>query len=480
MLWKKVDRFVEREQLLTREDKVLLGLSGGADSVCLARYLVSVRDRLGTDLLAVHVNHGIRGGEADRDQEFVRDLCENLDLDLELVKADIPGLAARQGLSLEEAGRDFRYQCFSDLARTHGCNKIAVAHHGNDLAETMLFRMVRGTGPAGLAAMEARSGSRIRPLLCLNRKEIEDILERLGQAYVEDSSNNCTDYSRNYIRQRIVPELETINPGFLDHMRRLSFLEADQRNYLAQVLDSRLGQVLELDRSRAFISEEAYRGLLPYERGEALRRMLFHVCGKRRDIGHIHVEILDRLMGLAPGRRNDFPYGIRARRTGQGLLVTGPAGPGDPAPSGETWDRQLPPLKEGEDLLLSLGEGKPVLLLRLLDRMDGDIPKNNCIKYFDYAKIKSTLWLRTCRPGDYFILDQAGHRKKVRRYYIDEKISPEEREKILLLADGAHVLWIPGRRSSEGYRIDEGTAKVLRAEILGPGCGRPEDITSYL
>jgi len=473
LLWEKVTSFVEKEELIQRGDRILLGLSGGADSVCLARYLLAVRKELGTDLLAVHVNHGIRGSEADRDECFVKEFCSRWGITLKIIAVDVPGMAEKKGLSLEEAGRISRYETFDRVALDCGCSKIAVAHHANDLAETMLFRMVRGTGPFGLAAMTARSGSRIRPLLCLTRKEIEEILNRLGQNFVEDSSNRCTDYSRNYIRHQTIPGLEAMNPGFIEHMKQLAFMQAEQNAYLEEMMDRRLCKLVKLEKGRAWIDEEAFKGLLPFEKKEVLRRMLFHVSGRRKDIGHVHIRILEQLMSLPAGKRSDLPYGVMALRLDQGLLLTQMNDGSRLAKErdeSEMADPGLPvdlKILEREGILGPIFTGRgPGLLFRLLEWGGQDVPKSRCVKYFDYDKINSALIIRPSISGDYFFLDTLGRRKKVRRYFIDEKIPLKDRGNITVLAEGNHVLWIPGHRSSEGCRVNTDTRRVLRVEML--------------
>lgn len=473
MLWKKVDSFVKKEELIQQGDRILLGLSGGADSVCLARYLLTVREDLGTDFLAVHVNHGIRGSEADRDEGFVREFCAHWGIELEVIAVDVPTLAKTEGLSMEEAGRTARYETFDRLSLARGCSKIAVAHHANDLAETMLFRMVRGTGPFGLAAMTARTGSRVRPLLCLTRREIEEILNLLGQNFVEDSTNRCADYSRNYIRHRIIPELEAMNTGFIEHMKQLAFMQDEQNAYLEEILDRRFCNLLQLEEGRAWIDAQRFKELLSYEKKEALRRMLFHVSGRRRDIGYVHIRILEQLMSMAAGKRSNLPYGVKALRTDQGLLLTKTGGEKRSAKDSSKSEEADPGLvvdlkileREGKLGPLYAGKG-PGLLFRLLVWDGRDVPKSRCVKYFDYDKINSALRIRPSISGDYFFLDTLGHRKKVRRYFIDEKIPLKDRGDITVLADGNHVLWIPGHRSSEGCRVNADTRMVLQVEVL--------------
>ena len=171
-MWKKIDAYVEKYEMLRPGESVVAGFSGGADSVCLLRYLLSVRERGDIKLYAVHVNHQLRGEEAERDQRFTEAFCRQWKIPLLVFTKDVTAESKKQGCSLEEAGRNVRYRCFAEAAQQWNCDKIAVAHHQNDLAETMLFRMARGTGLRGLAGIKPKNGQVVRPLLCLNREVI--------------------------------------------------------------------------------------------------------------------------------------------------------------------------------------------------------------------------------------------------------------------------------------------------------------------
>ncbi|MBQ7636234.1 MAG: tRNA lysidine(34) synthetase TilS, partial [Lachnospiraceae bacterium] len=227
---KKIIDFCREKKLLDSGDGVLMGLSGGADSVCLLFMLNSLREEMELTIRAIHINHGIRGEEADRDEAFCKAFCEKLKVPFEAVHADIPALAKEEGLGLEEAGRKFRYDIFKERAKALGLNKIAVAHHMNDSAETMLFQMVRGSRLNGLSGIRPQNDNIIRPLLCVTREEIEEVLAENGLEYVTDSTNLSSDYTRNYLRNEILPALEKLRPNACRHM-------AETAAYLARVAD---------------------------------------------------------------------------------------------------------------------------------------------------------------------------------------------------------------------------------------------------
>ena len=204
----KVARFLEHERLLTAKCRVIAAVSGGADSVCLLRVL----KQIGYDCIAAHCNFALRGEESDRDEDFVRKLCQDLDVELHCIRFDTRSYAATHKLSIEMAARELRYRWFEQLRIQCRAEAIAVAHHRDDAIETCLLNLLRGTGIQGLTGIPARNGAVVRPLLAVDRREICDWLQSIGQSYVTDSTNLENDYTRNKIRNRLLPLLEEINP----------------------------------------------------------------------------------------------------------------------------------------------------------------------------------------------------------------------------------------------------------------------------
>lgn len=223
----KVKKTVEMYGLIDKEVRsVAVGLSGGADSVCLADILSKLKDDYGIILKAVHVNHNIRGEEALRDEEFVKDFCRKRGIELLCFSVDVPSLAKQRRLSLEECGRQVRYECFEKA----GCDAVAVAHTLSDSIETFLFNLARGTGAKGLGGISPkRSPNIIRPLIECTRAEVEGYCEKNSLEYVTDSTNLSDDYTRNHIRHKLVPNFEKINSGFEEAFKRamLSIREQD-------------------------------------------------------------------------------------------------------------------------------------------------------------------------------------------------------------------------------------------------------------
>ena len=196
----KVRAYIEKQHMILAEDHIIAGISGGADSVCLFFVLLDLRDRMGISFTAVHVNHGLRGEAANRDEEFVRELCGQYGIPLEVFRVDLESISKKRKQSLEECGRNIRREAFEQIRERCGGTKIALAHHQNDNAETLLWNLARGTGLTGLGGIRPVNGRYIRPLLCLDRNEIEDLLRQRGQGYCTDDTNGDTEYTRNKLR----------------------------------------------------------------------------------------------------------------------------------------------------------------------------------------------------------------------------------------------------------------------------------------
>ena len=521
--WERVDSFVRQWKMVKEGDAILLGISGGADSICLARYFLARRETFSLKLYAVHINHMLRGEEAKRDEEFVRDFCREWNLPLNVEYRNIKEESRRKKCSEEEAGRIARYECFEKYAAEYHCEKIAVAHHQNDAAETILFRMLRGTGAQGMAGILPVNGKIVRPFLCLDREEITDILQNTGQDYVNDSTNKSEEYSRNYIRHRILPEMEHVNQKATAHISELGMQMQELLAYITPRMEKLYeDQVTENEQGELFLSESAFARMSLFEQKEMLRRMLFEISGHRKDISLVHVEQLLALMANKEGKQQNCPYGVLARKGKDGLLLmklsdaeqdahkrrnreknkrdysetekiftkdmNGKKENGDCLESKKSNNRlenKMQPIyismssesKIEETILLSYAGYLQISgeKARFTDKLEvhfsilpwngGKVAKRDCVKYFDYDKMKCKPCLRTRDTGDYFIMDKEGRRKSLGRYFIDTKIPASDRDGQLLLADGSHIMWIIGGRISEFYKVSSETKRVLKVSV---------------
>ena len=463
-LTERVRKTIKEHHMVKPGDRVMAALSGGADSVCLLRILVQLRDILGIRLRAVHVHHGLRGEEADRDSRFAEELCRELSVPFSLIYADVRGLADREGISEEEAGRILRYESFESEGKKWESEepgagtssvKIAVAHHSGDQAETILHNLFRGSGLGGLKGMPYVRGNVIRPLLDVSGEEIREYLRERGFSWKEDSTNHTDHYTRNRIRREILPAVEKrINPGAGANILRMGKLAAMADSYLRQQAGRWL-EIWALDENNGtrsiFLPEKPFKEADAILQLYAVMEVLKELAGSSKDLGLVHGQATAELFDRQPGRRIDLPYGLEARREYGGIRIGGIK-----AFSGK--NREKEGASEGLDFL-----PKPVFTV-FSYKKGLSIPKNMYTKWFDCDKIKGTPVIRTRQPGDELALSPGVH-KPLRRYMIDEKIPSELRDRIPVLADGNRVMWVIGYRISSDYKIDEATKRVFQAEL---------------
>ena len=477
----KILETITREGLAGAGELVVAGVSGGADSICLLSALLELEERLGIRTAAVHVHHGIRGPEADRDEDFVRNFCGSRGVPLLVCRRDVPGLAKLRGLSLEEAGREARYECFQEALGALSGDRLAVAHNQDDNAETVLFHLLRGSGLKGLSGMDYQApfplrrpacpsaglqeGKRIlvRPLLDVSRAEIEAYLREREISFCQDSTNASEEYDRNRIRLHVLPEARKINGAAVANIVRAAGMLKETERFLegrAQTWLEREGTFLP---GEVRLSGEAFSAVEPALSGLILRRALERLTGSLRDVTKRHTDSIFKLMEKGTGRRISLPGGVTARNEYGILVLSGGKAGRAPKECGEEERLLFPEERWKEEEIF----GKRIRY-RLVWREPGQKnPENRYTKWFAYDKIKGNLSLRGRRPGDWFQAFANGGRQTVKAYMINEKIPSRERERIPLLAEGSHVLWIVDGRVSEAYRVTEECSRVLELVVFG-------------
>ena len=468
---KKVKFFMEKHHMIEEGGRIVAGVSGGADSVCLLLLLAKLRENMSFSLEAVHVEHGIRGAESLADAEFTEELCRNLKIPCRRYTVNAVTYAEETGESLEEAARELRYDCFRRACAGEPAAKVAIAHHGDDSAETMLFHLARGTGIRGLSGiapvMDMGGIQVIRPLLCLTREEIEAWLEEREQPWCTDVTNGDVTYSRNRIRSQVLPGLKLINNQAVLHMTETARQLREICAYLDEAaLQAGQGayEIIEIDEKNRQIRVfcEAFHKIAPVLQTNLLHQLIGMLAGSRKDITSGHVEQVRQLFFGEVGRRISLPRGITAERTYETVDLFFVWKEKEKEAALQPFCRML--AIPGETLC---GNGMR-FRVKVMD-FDGNfekIPEKRYTKWFDYDKIKNTVWLRTRRPGDYLQSDREGGHKKLKRYFIDEKIPAKDRDQILLLTEESHVLWVIGHRISEAYKVDRGTKRVLCVQCV--------------
>ena len=461
----KVIRTIKEYHMLAPGDRVIAAVSGGADSVCLLALLWGMKKEWKLELEAVHIHHGLREQEADRDADFVRELCAGMGVGCHIIRVDVGQFAVESGMSVEEAGRYLRYEALEQEAqalegRKGGPVKIAVAHHSDDQAETILHNLFRGSGLSGLKGIAYVRGRIIRPLLDLPRAEIISWLREKGYSWVLDSTNASDHYTRNRIRRRLLPLIEgEVNQGAVGNILRMGRLAGQADEYLRDQGKCWIGKHVKEQQSghqghqlgRQW-HQPQYPApvLLPctplMEEPEIIQsyvvmELLKQLAGSARDLGWIHVQQVLGLCGRPVGKEVHLPYSLTARR-GYGDIILG---------------RNISPEEDG-------GMGLPEVELEVFPYKKGThFPKNMYTKWFDCDKIEGTPVVRTRRPGDYITLAD-GSRKALKRFMIDEKIPRQLRDQVPVLAEGSHVMWVMGYRISEFYKIGPGTTRILQAK----------------
>jgi len=468
----QIFEYCEKHHMLEEGDGVVMGVSGGADSVCLLFALLELQPKWNLRLHVVHVNHGIRPDAAE-DAAYVKQLCEERGIPFYLYEVSVEEVAKERGCSTEEAGRQVRYETFAQVMGEANCQKIAVAHNRNDRAETMLFHLFRGTGLTGLAGIRPRREQIIRPILCLSRTEIEEFLKERGIAYRHDSTNDEDDYTRNKIRHHILPYAEQeIVQGSVGNMIRTADILAETEQYIEeQVQMARRDCVTTIPEEipRFLLNQTAFCSLHKFMKKRLILELLKELSPEHKDIAAIHVEDVCLLFAGEGNREIHLPYGIRARRQYGELYLERPT---ECYTSYEFEDIIIRQSEITEDeKMFPLGCGRRIYMKCLdLDKNPinlQDIPKNQYTKWFDYDKIIGCLVLRNRKGGDYLSMrcGEALQHKKVKNYMIAEKIPKICRGQIPILAEGEHVLWLVGYRISEYYKVDENTKRILQVRF---------------
>ncbi|MBQ4059376.1 MAG: tRNA lysidine(34) synthetase TilS [Lachnospiraceae bacterium] len=497
----KVEQYTKKWNMMEKGDRIVVGLSGGADSVALLLVLQSLKKIYALELFTVHINHGIRM-EASKDAEYARKLSDELEIPFYLFEADIPAMAKEQGVSEEEMGRIYRYRCFDDVMNQVGAKKLAIAHHMDDQAETVLFHLVRGSRMAGLEGIHPvtelwnRQGENdvstkkclsdkqekkiIRPLLNCRKEELLHWLQENNVMWMEDCTNEDNTYSRNCIRNQVLPVLEQVNAQAVRHIAEYADEMREYKTFFQHAVDNCIAKevvmtaegVCETNRNRLMQQEEILAKAVLYE-------MMAKVCGKKKDIGSVHVQAVYDLLDNQSGKKIMLPYAMIAEISYEKLKIRKSLEKVEALSAcGIHIDWLQMMQNEEREHCFSLSDyGKLKVHLYMKNQCteqqwntlvnEASNSKNNYTKFFECDRMKFALRVRVGEPEDSFVMNAKGDRKKLSRYYIDEKVPTEQRNKILVLAEGSDVLWIIGRRRCEEYKVSEHSKMILKIMYEG-------------
>lgn len=419
MIEKKIAQYIDNERLFPINARIIVALSGGADSVALLRILHT----LGYDCEAAHCNFHLRGTESDRDEMFVRKLCKTMKTPLHTIDFATEQYAIEKKISIEMAARELRYQWFAEIKEKTKANVIAVAHHQDDSVETVLLNLIRGTGINGLLGIRPKNGDIVRPLLCISRKEITDYLQNAGQEYMTDSTNLQDEYTRNKIRLNLLPLMQEINPLVKEHI-------IDTSNYLNDV-NRIYNKGIEEGKQR--VIEKGNIRIVPLLKEPSPEALLFEIL---------------------------YPLGFNAAQT-KNILAMLEGQTGKQFISKDGWRV----VKNRELLLIDKKEKQenpPFCLIKEEKEYTKDfiIPREKHIACFDTDKLIGEINLRKWQTGDIFIPFGMKGKKKVSDYLTDRKFSIIQKENQWVLCCGDKIIWIVGERTDNRFRIDEKTKKV--------------------
>lgn len=482
MIRKKVFDYVQKYNMIEKNDYIVAGISGGADSVCLLFMLYELKKEMPVDIHAVHVNHMIRTDAGD-DAEYVRKLCKRLEIPFTLVESDVERIAHDERISEEEAGRNVRYEAFYrtlEHYRGEKNGKIAVAHNRNDCCETFLFNLFRGSSLKGLSGIPPVRDCIVRPLLCLERIEIEEFLNKNGISYCIDSTNLEDNYTRNKIRHHILDTaVREISNAAVVHISeacgRISEAYSFVEDMTVQACEECVVQSGEGENAVFHIDAAHWKLLHTTLQGNVLMETLALAAGSRKDLESVHVDQLRGLFEKQCGRKISLPYCLCAERDYTGVRIYRETDVKQAQISDVehiVTEQEHKRLLAGECLQIAVSDDE-ILVFSIKNadsvNIEKNIPQKKCTKWLDYDKIKNSIVVRTRKTGDYLTIDMPDgeiRKKTLKAYFTDNKVPREERSKICLVTEQNHVLWIVGGRISSYYKVSGSTKKILELTLI--------------
>lgn len=466
----KVWRYVEEQHMLSENDYVVAGVSGGADSVCLLYMLLELQKKIPFSIHVVHMNHMIRE-EAGDDAAYVESLCRQYKLPFTLFCRDVEQEARKRKISTEEAGRQLRYEAFYQIMREQAQGRrgrIAIAHNKNDCCETFLFHLFRGSGLQGLSGIRPVREDIIRPILCMERDEIEAFLKEKDISFCIDKTNLEDNYTRNRIRHHILPVAEEeISQNTVAHISEACERIREAYELIEDMTMQACEACVRADEKGIHILEKPFLALHKTIQGYCLREILTRAAGSRRNLEAVHVQSLRELFEKQCGRQLNLPCELVARREYEGICLA-------KKQEVQTMDsseyrigqeeEQL--LRSGETVFISLSEQEELALTLYRGSEWKNIPQKTYTKWLDYDRIKNSIVVRKRKKGDFLTINTSNQTKSLKAYFIDQKVPKEDRDNVWLVADESHVMWIIGGRISSFYKVSEATEQIIEMKYI--------------
>lgn len=474
-IFRKVEQAARDHGMFQAKDSVLVGVSGGPDSMALLHLLVRLAPRWGLTLAVAHLNHGLRQGDAEKDARFVADRCRTMQLPCFVHTADVAAIRKARKVSLEMAGRRARYEFFRQVAQKERFHKIALGHHADDNAELILMNFMRGSGPLGMTGIPpVRERLFVRPLIYLRRDEILYFLEKNDIPFRHDATNSDILFLRNRIRHRLLPELaSSYNPRITDALNRFARIARDEEHWFDSQVENVFADIARSATDRIEMSIAGLARIHVALRRRVLRHALGSIKGDLKKITYRHIDVLDDMIRSgADGAHADLPDHLAARRNGGRLFILRHSA----SRRGERIGaRPATPLFQ---YLIDHATSRPQLLkiqeagIRIAwqkvpaDAWNPEAATEQKTVYFDMDTIQWPLTVRSFVPGDRFQPLGMKGSQKVKKLFIDRKIPKERRQRIPILLTRGRIIWIAGLHMGELSKITTKTRNLLKMELL--------------
>lgn len=443
---KQVWQTIEQFHMLEAGDRVLAGVSGGPDSIALLHLLDSCRDRYGFELFVVHVNHRLRP-EADGEAQYVQQFCEQKQIPFQLFAEDVADYAKQYGMSLEQAGHEVRHTCFRKAAEAWNITKLALGHHGDDRAESVLLHLVQGCGLDGLTAMPPKDGWLIRPFAFVQKKDLVQYCEQYSLQYFTDATNLEPGCLRNQIRLEVLPQLKAYNPQITESLLRLQESCGADADYLEQYTETLWHQYGSREAEQAVFPADVLREQHIAMQRRILRCMYRQVRGSEQNLSFGQTEQMRQIAMTNDGSQElHLADGLLFVREYNRLCVT----------------RKLEKTSDYQ-YLWHIGEELFVPESECVFKAELDLTSETAgaeVLDVDYSRISLPLTIRNRKPGD--VLKMPFGRKKLKDFFIDKKIPASRRDRIPVVLSGSEIIWIPGYYKADCVRINDETEQICR------------------
>lgn len=444
----KVIRFIKENNLISEGDKILIALSGGPDSVFLLHFFNKFKNKYKIFLGAVHINHLLRGNNSDRDEIFCKAICNELDIPIYTVKANVKLYAKRNKCSLEIAGRNIRYEYFEKILSSQKYSKIATAHNADDNAETVLLNLIKGTGINGIAGIPVKRDKITRPILCLTKKEILEYLEDNKFEYRIDESNLSNEYERNFLRNDVIPLIQkNLNPSFTENILNSS-LNFQRFNLLIEKMLSELKFEIDIKKNKYFtLPVKHFEAVDEFLISQLIKNLIdknFNLQSNSDDLKKIFL-----IKNKQAGKSEELSNNLLVLKERDKIIIT-----------------KRKPDKKNAYKSIQIGKSIKVddknLSINEVIKSKVKIGKNKNIEFISGDKVNDVFTIRTWQNGDKFYPIGMKGTKKISDYLNEIKIDSFQKKNQLVLINNGKIVWIIGQRLDDRFKITSQTKRILK------------------